>query len=123
MTLKHLKRSHLKQLYTLMLQGKHAKFKKYPAHSAHVTNVRWMVGDSHVVSSGGGDTALMMWAHGGAGSGTGGCGNSDDSDTDSEEEGGEIRKTQLYHLCLQGTFMFMFKTPKIKCLVDLMLWS
>ena len=53
-----------------------------------MTNVRWSSGDSHLVSVGGGDTAVMVWEL----SGARGCerGDSDDSDTDSEEEGGSV---------------------------------
>ena len=55
-----------------------------------MTNVRWTRGDGHLVSTGGGDTATMVWAHVGGG-GTAACrGDSDDSDTDSEEEGGKL---------------------------------
>jgi microtubule-associated protein-like 6 len=67
------------------IQGKHAKFKKYIGHSAHVTNVRWTANDTHLVSVGGGDTSVMQWQHLGAGETRG---DSDDSDTDDEEEGG-----------------------------------
>ena len=38
-----------------------AKFKKYPGHSAHVTNVTWSYDNSYVVSIGGGDQAVLQW--------------------------------------------------------------
>eukprot|EP00043_Microstomoeca_roanoka_P006737 m.65510 g.65510 ORF g.65510 m.65510 type:complete len:1912 (-) comp13543_c0_seq2:42-5777(-) len=69
----------------------YAKHKKYLGHSAHVTNIRFTAGDKRLVSTGGGDTALLVWDFG--------AGNtkaaeqmaqslySDASDTDSEEEG------------------------------------
>lgn len=50
-----------------------------------MTNVRWTANDSHLVSVGGGDTAVMLWQHLGVGETKG---DSDDSGTDSEEEGG-----------------------------------
>ena len=58
-------------------------------HSAHVTNVSWTPGDTHLVSVGGADTAVMVWAHGSASERANCRGDSDDSDTDSEEEGGK----------------------------------
>ena len=72
-----------------LLKGKYSKFKKYAAHSAHVTNVRWTTGDTHLLSTGGADTALMVWSHRDGGSSFTARGDSDDSDTDSEEEGGK----------------------------------
>lgn len=67
-------------------------------HSAHVTNVRFSCGDQQLVSTGGADTALVVWRYGGAWSDQS-AGQSDvssrstgymseESDTDSEEEGG-----------------------------------
>ena len=38
-----------------------AKFKKYIGHSAHVTNVRFLSGDSHVISVGGADHGIFQW--------------------------------------------------------------
>jgi len=71
-------------------QGKHAKFKQYVGHSAHVTNVRWTFNDGQLVSIGGADTSLMIWNHGAPGESRG---DSDDSDSDSEEEGGKSSMT------------------------------
>ncbi|MFT7817186.1 echinoderm microtubule-associated protein-like 4-like [Arapaima gigas] len=34
---------------------------KYSAHSSHVTNVSFLYGDGHVVSTGGKDTSVMQW--------------------------------------------------------------
>ena len=70
------------------LQGKHAKFKKYVGHSAHVTNVRWTSDDGRLISVGGADTSVMVWSHARAHESEDTGGDSDDSDTDSEEEGG-----------------------------------
>ena len=87
----------------LFLQGKHAKFKKYLGHSAHVTNVRWSHDSKQLGSVGGADTALFIWSRkdieisrDGASSLTPSTdvhyhGDSEDSDTDSEEDGGESR--------------------------------
>ena len=49
----------------------------------------WTPNDTHLVSVGGADTAVMIWAHGTAGERVCSRGDSDDSDTDSEEEGGK----------------------------------
>ena len=84
------------------VQEKHAKCKQYVGHSAHVTSVRWSHDDRLLLSLGGADTSLMVWAHS-AGSrdpvatvndqsdpstATSLLGYlSEESDTDSEEEG------------------------------------
>jgi WD40 repeat protein len=41
-----------------------AKFKEYRGHSAHVTNIRFTFNDSHLISIGGGDTAVFVWSLG-----------------------------------------------------------
>ena len=81
-----------------ILQGKHAKCRQYVGHSAHVTNVRFTHDDRKMVSLGGADMSVMVWAHS-AGSRepsvvtdqseviTSSGYLSEDSDTDSEEEG------------------------------------
>ncbi|PFX18604.1 Echinoderm microtubule-associated protein-like 6 [Stylophora pistillata] len=76
------------KLFEYPVQGKHAKFKKYVGHSAHVTNVRWTSDDNHLISVGGADTSVMVWSHARAHGKEDTGGDSDDSDTDSEEEGG-----------------------------------
>ena len=86
------------------MQGKHAKSRQYVGHSAHVTNVRFTHDDKKLVSLGGADMSVMVWARSG-----GSCEPSDqsevvassgyiseESDTDSEEEGrGDIILTSL----------------------------
>lgn len=72
-----------------IFQGKFAKHKRYVGHSAHVTNVRWSADDKLLVSTGGADTAVMVWQCSSAADRNTTCGESDDSDTDSEEEGGK----------------------------------
>ena len=47
-------------------QGKHAKGKQYGGHSAHVTNVRWLCDGSKLISTGGADLSVMVWAYSGA---------------------------------------------------------
>eukprot|EP00049_Salpingoeca_infusionum_P015006 m.287561 g.287561 ORF g.287561 m.287561 type:complete len:1929 (-) comp15790_c5_seq3:4131-9917(-) len=74
------------KLFQYPTTGKHAKCKKYMGHSAHVTNVRFTAGDSHLISIGGGDTGIFVWAYG-HGQEISQGGYSDDSDTDSEEDG------------------------------------
>ncbi|XP_006814808.2 echinoderm microtubule-associated protein-like 6, partial [Saccoglossus kowalevskii] len=76
------------KLFEYPVKGKNAKYKKYVGHSAHVTNVRWSLDDSKLISVGGADTSVMVWSHRQAGERNNTRGNSDDSDTDSEEEGG-----------------------------------
>ena len=53
-----------------------------------MTNVRWTYDDSRLISTGGADTAVLVWSHGEPKASTAAGGESDDSDTDSEEEGG-----------------------------------
>ena len=69
----------------LPFQGKHAKFKEYVGHSAHVTNVRWTHDLSRLVSIGGADMSMIVWKRDGAVDAV--SLNVDDADTDSEEEG------------------------------------
>lgn len=103
------------KLFSYPSTGEHAKFKKYAGHSAHVTAVRWLPNDTHLVSVGGQDAAVMLWKYSnshtqdaGDGASTdaeacggprasstgalpvGGGGESDDSDTDEDEDGYEI---------------------------------
>ena len=96
-------------------QGKHAKCKQYVGHSAHVTNVRFSHDDRKLISLGGGDTSVMVWAHN-AGSRdpateTGQSADpviptgmsSEDSDTDSEEEGNVVVACHMHvHVHVHG---------------------
>lgn len=61
------------------------------AHSTHVTNVRWSHDDSLLVTVGGGDTCLMIWAHEPEGHREFKQGDSEESDLESEDDGGERR--------------------------------
>ena len=55
-----------------------------------MTNIRFSAGDRKLVTTGGADTAVMVWNHIAPEGRVTQCGDSDDSDTDSEEEGGKI---------------------------------
>lgn len=59
------------------------------AHSTHVTNVRWTHDDSLLVSVGGGDTCLMIWAHEPESHRELKQCDSEESDIESEDDGGE----------------------------------
>ena len=61
-----------------------------------MTNVRWSADDKLLVSTGGADTAVMVWQCSSAADRNTTCGESDDSDTDSEEEGG---KEKFNYVC------------------------
>lgn len=59
------------------------------AHSAHVTNVRWTHDDSLLVTVGGADSCLMIWAHEAEGHREYKQCDSEESDMESEDDGGE----------------------------------
>ncbi|KAE8289853.1 Echinoderm microtubule-associated protein-like 5 [Larimichthys crocea] len=76
------------KLFRYPVKGKYAKFKRYVAHSTHVTNVRWTHDDSLLVTVGGGDTCLMIWAHEPEGHREIKQCDSEESDIESEDDGG-----------------------------------
>uniref|UniRef100_A0A8C2DMI7 EMAP like 6 n=1 Tax=Cyprinus carpio TaxID=7962 RepID=A0A8C2DMI7_CYPCA len=76
------------KLFSFPCKGQFAKFKKYVAHSANVTNVRWSNDDAMLLSVGGADTALMIWAREGIGPRESNAVDSEESDDDAEEDGG-----------------------------------
>ena len=61
------------------------------AHSTHVTNVRWTHDDGLLVTAGGGDTCLMIWAHEAEGHREIRQCDSEESDIESEDDGGKPR--------------------------------
>lgn len=65
------------------------------AHSTHVTNVRWTHDDSLLVTVGGGDTCLMIWAHEPEGHREFKQCDSEESDIESEDDGGEREASPL----------------------------
>ncbi|XP_059908445.1 echinoderm microtubule-associated protein-like 5 [Gadus macrocephalus] len=76
------------KLFRYPVKGKYAKFKRYVAHSTHVTNVRWTHDDALLVTAGGGDTCLMIWAHEAEGHREVRQCDSEESDVESEDDGG-----------------------------------
>nr|XP_040055346.1 echinoderm microtubule-associated protein-like 5 isoform X5 [Gasterosteus aculeatus aculeatus] len=76
------------KLFRYPVRGKYAKFKRYVAHSTLVTNVRWTHDDGLLVTVGGGDTCLMIWAHEPEGHREIRQCDSEESDVESEDDGG-----------------------------------
>ncbi|XP_061843886.1 echinoderm microtubule-associated protein-like 6 isoform X4 [Nerophis lumbriciformis] len=75
------------KLFSFPCRGQFARSKKYVAHSANVTNVRWANDDATLLSVGGADTALMIWTRE-AGHKENKAVDSEESDDDVEEDGG-----------------------------------
>ncbi|EAW81393.1 echinoderm microtubule associated protein like 5, isoform CRA_a [Homo sapiens] len=76
------------KLFRYPTKGKFGKFKRYVAHSTHVTNVRWTYDDSMLVTLGGTDMSLMVWTNEMEGYREKRPCDSEESDIDSEEDGG-----------------------------------
>ncbi|XP_055449170.1 echinoderm microtubule-associated protein-like 5 [Psammomys obesus] len=76
------------KLFRYPAKGKFGKFKKYVAHSTHVTNVRWTYDDSLLVTLGGADMSLMVWTNEVESYREKKSYDSEESDIDSEEDGG-----------------------------------
>uniref|UniRef100_H3AL06 EMAP like 5 n=1 Tax=Latimeria chalumnae TaxID=7897 RepID=H3AL06_LATCH len=75
------------KLFRFPVKGKFGKFKKYVAHSTHVTNVRWTHDDCMLVTVGGADTSLMVWNHETEGHRESRQCDSEESDLESEDDG------------------------------------
>ncbi|XP_077381857.1 echinoderm microtubule-associated protein-like 6 isoform X7 [Festucalex cinctus] len=82
------------KLFGFPCKGQLSKCKKYVAHSANVTNVRWSNDDALLLSVGGADTALMIWTREPPGHKENKMVDSQESDDDTEEDGG----TQSFYL-------------------------
>ncbi|XP_077381859.1 echinoderm microtubule-associated protein-like 6 isoform X9 [Festucalex cinctus] len=76
------------KLFGFPCKGQLSKCKKYVAHSANVTNVRWSNDDALLLSVGGADTALMIWTREPPGHKENKMVDSQESDDDTEEDGG-----------------------------------
>lgn len=72
----------------LWIKAKYGKFKKYIAHSSHVTNVRWAHNDRLLVTVGGADTSVIIWTYEVDGHKQFRHYESEESDFDSDEDGG-----------------------------------
>ena len=58
--------SELRGLFQLLelrslFQGKLKKHRVYAGHCSHVTNTKWSARDEFVLTTGGGDTAVVVW--------------------------------------------------------------
>ncbi|ETW03494.1 hypothetical protein, variant [Aphanomyces invadans] len=51
------------KLFRFPAVAKHSVSYSYSGHSSHVTNVRWLGSDTHVISTGGLDRTIMQWKH------------------------------------------------------------
>ena len=80
----------------LFYQGKHAKCKQYVGHSAHVTNVRFSSDNNKLISTGGGDTSVLVWSHDGAPS-LSALEEGENTDSEDEEEGTMYLQCIYYH--------------------------
>ncbi|RLO08443.1 hypothetical protein DYB28_005077 [Aphanomyces astaci] len=51
------------KLFRYPAVAKHSVSYSYAGHSSHVTNVRWLENDTHVITTGGLDRTIMQWKH------------------------------------------------------------
>ncbi|XP_041958628.1 echinoderm microtubule-associated protein-like 6 [Alosa sapidissima] len=76
------------KLFSFPCKGQFGKFKRYVGHSANVTNVRWSHDDTMLLSVGGADTALMIWAREAGVARENKAVDSEESDDDADDDGG-----------------------------------
>ncbi|XP_032883277.1 echinoderm microtubule-associated protein-like 5 isoform X3 [Amblyraja radiata] len=76
------------KLFRYPVKAKYGKFKKYIAHSSHVTNVRWAHNDRLLITVGGADTSVIIWTYEVDGHKQFRQYESEESDFDSDEDGG-----------------------------------
>uniref|UniRef100_A0A8C8VLX9 EMAP like 5 n=1 Tax=Pelusios castaneus TaxID=367368 RepID=A0A8C8VLX9_9SAUR len=106
------------KLFHFPAKGKFGKFKRYVAHSTHVTNVRWTHEDSLLVTVGGADTSLMLWTYEMEGHRESRQCDSEESDLDSEEDGGQLY-CSITEWVTDGLFLFTvlcFRPPVSRAL-------
>lgn len=118
------------KLFAYPVPAENAKFKKYTVHSSHVTNVRWSFDNKYLMSTGGADTAVVVWENTAElsdkapASASGMCGyGSLESDSDDEENGYDSdvdKETKINYLdAIYVTSIRESKGEQTNALVDI----